>query len=66
MYLAESSSLPCHTMGLATAGASLSGKDSVEDVLCKLSFEDFALSVWVDIVEDCILFMLVVEDLLLV
>jgi len=51
-------------MELATAGASLSGKDSAEAVLCKLSFDDFALSARIDIAESYILGLLteVVED----
>jgi hypothetical protein len=34
----------------ATAGASLSGEEKAEVLLCKLSFEDFGLRVCVDMV----------------
>jgi hypothetical protein len=37
-------------MGPATVGASLSGEEKAEALLCRLSFEDLGLSVCVDIV----------------
>ena len=51
-YLAGSSSSPCHTMGPATAGASLSGDVRTDELLRRLSNEDFALSVGDDILMD--------------
>jgi hypothetical protein len=39
-------------MGPTTAGASLSGSDKVEELLCKLSLEDLGLRVYVDIVAE--------------
>ena len=47
-YLAGSSSSPAHTIGPVTAGASLSGTEKAEDLLCRLSFEDLGLRVCVD------------------
>lgn len=48
MYSAVSSSLPDQTMGPDKTGASLSGKEEFEVLLCRLSFEDLGLSVCVD------------------
>jgi hypothetical protein len=37
-------------MGPATAGASLSGEEKAEALLCRLSFEDFGLRACVDMI----------------
>lgn len=47
-YLAGSSSAPFHTMGPATAGASLSELVVAEEPLCRLSTEEPALRLRVD------------------
>lgn len=44
MYLVGSSSAPFQTMGPSSAGASLSGDEKAETMLCKLSLEDLGLS----------------------
>ena len=52
-YLAGFSSSPCHTMGPVTAGTSLSGElNTDEELLCKLSKEDLALSAGDDMLTD--------------
>lgn len=51
MYLAASSD--SQAIGLSTPGASLSGHDMREDLLCRLSFEDLGLRVCVDIAMCC-------------
>ena len=45
MYLAGSSSSPSHTIGPATAGASVSGTVLIVALLCRLSIEDLALRI---------------------
>lgn len=40
--------MPSQTIGPATAGASLSGDEKVDQLLCRLSMEDFGLSVDID------------------
>lgn len=46
MYCVASSD--SQAIGPWTAGASLSGEDMTEELLCRLSFEDLGLSVCVD------------------
>jgi hypothetical protein len=48
MYFAASS--PSQAMGPDTAGASLSGEEKAEELLRKLSLEDFGVIVCVDMV----------------
>jgi hypothetical protein len=44
------SSLPSHAMVPNRAGASWSGKEEVEVLLCRLSVEDLGLSVCIDMI----------------
>jgi hypothetical protein len=51
MYSAASSF--SQTIGPVRVGASLSGEVAEEDLLCRLSFDDFGLRVYVDMIVVC-------------